>query len=117
MFIVYCPLLERFQRMELEKKKQRTDKTRAVPVVRYHSFSVPNMLVNDNVNEEDKEKDPIIRFGKYERTLLSFTRDSDFKEVFSKFKRSRATSAPRRCVISGYVNVIFQLLIIIVRCF
>lgn len=90
--------------MELEKKKQRGDKNKTVPTTRYHSFSVP--VVGQTIKSEGTgtdEDDPILRFGKYERTLLSFSRDIDFKEAFGKFKNVRPPPRSRRCVISGYV--------------
>ncbi|CAL8109593.1 unnamed protein product [Orchesella dallaii] len=100
--------LEKFQRMELEKKKQRSDKIRAVPTIRYHSFTVPLFNYDSTKSQEEDKNDPVIRFRKYERTLLSFSRDSDYKGVFDKFKNTREPPKQRRCIISGIKTPYFD---------
>ncbi|ODN03436.1 Vacuolar protein sorting-associated protein 72, partial [Orchesella cincta] len=106
--------LEKFQRMELEKKKQRSEKNKTVPTIRYHSYAIHNSLLNPDIGESSKSQqndddDPIIRFGKYERTVLSFSRESDYKAAFGKFrKNNKEPPKPRRCVVSGIKTPYFD---------
>ncbi|XP_067006510.2 vacuolar protein sorting-associated protein 72 homolog [Anabrus simplex] len=102
--------LEKFQKLELEKKKTRTvKKTVQGPMIRYHSMTMPLVeevkLENESpitVDEEpstnqeplpqtvkpaeEEEKLRNVEEGRCSRTFITFTDERSFREVFPEMK-------------------------------
>lgn len=76
--------LEKFQKMELEKKKVRFVKKVIVgPLIRYHSMGMPL------IQREGSERDQGVKTC--ERTFITFSSDVEFRQVFNKRKPSVKT--------------------------
>ncbi|KAH8866208.1 Vacuolar protein sorting-associated protein 72 [Schistosoma japonicum] len=82
--------LARYQRLEIEKKKARIQKTvNSTPMIRYHSFTVPIIEEQHNIYGVSASNDePIIRAGpiitnpsaKCSRNLITFANDVCFRD-------------------------------------
>lgn len=105
--------LEKYQKLELEKKKTRiVKKVFTGPIIRYHSVTMPliedlddKVIVNDeeaenkpetNNSENLEEKDK--KEHKVERTFITF---EDEEVLNSIFKHNKPIERPRHCPITG----------------
>lgn len=92
--------LEKFQKMELEKKKIRfVRKAPTGPVVRYHSVAMPIIKVMGN---EGGQKEKVE--AKCERTFLTFEDSQQFKNIFRKSKPKVNTLY---CPVTRFVILLF----------
>lgn len=106
--------LEKYQKLELEKKKTRiVKKVFTGPIIRYHSVTMPvveelsddKVIVNDEVNENSTEKTENEEKEsrgeqKVERTFITF---EDEELLNSIFKPKKLVDRPKYCPITGYV--------------
>uniref|UniRef100_T1I978 Vacuolar protein sorting-associated protein 72 homolog n=1 Tax=Rhodnius prolixus TaxID=13249 RepID=T1I978_RHOPR len=92
--------LEKYYKLELEKKKSRVvKKTFTGPVVRYYSVSMPLITELEDTIEAESEKYENLGRGRYERTFITFSDESTFRKAFPERKPPKPRE-PRLCPIT-----------------
>jgi len=98
--------LENYQRLELERKKNRVQKSAyRGPIIRYHSVTMPLIqeLPGDEIHvdsDSDVETQKPQSKEKCSRTFITFTEDKTFKDYFP-CKKSRPPSK-LTCAVTGH---------------
>jgi len=89
--------LDAYQKLELEKKKKAVVKqVSKVPIIRFHSVSMPIVSQEDDIEEENKN---LAEIKKQCRNFVSFSDENVFKETFPQQKSK--PNVHKKCVVTG----------------
>jgi vacuolar protein sorting-associated protein 72 len=89
--------LDAYQKLELEKKKKAIVKqVSKVPLIRFHSVSMPVVSHDDDIDEENKN---LAEIKKQCRNFVSFSDENVFKETFPQQKSK--PNVHKKCVVTG----------------